>query len=153
MDSVIVSVAVNCPDNGQFDGRCTAIEYNDMELRHDDWLRGCAFAYLGNGYIRVSRRLFKTVGGKEWYGNWCWDAVAMERKEARRLLRYIRDSGHWHCESAPTRLYNWFNGSPVSAHASSAAPTTGKVNKQNPAERENKELQQRLEQHAGERSA
>jgi hypothetical protein len=106
---MIVSLCCNDPDNGQFTGRLVALDYSDLELRHDDWFRGCVVRYLGDGKVRISRRVFTFERHKEWYGNWAWDGVWMRRQEAKRLLRYLRDSGAWTCEAGPSRLYDWFN--------------------------------------------
>jgi hypothetical protein len=105
-----VSLACNDPDNGIFSGRLLMVEYNGMELTHDHWGVGVAISFLDERTIRVSRRQFAVNWRKSWYGNWCWEAVGMPRKEAHRLVAYLRESGDWHCESAPTRLYEWFNG-------------------------------------------
>jgi hypothetical protein len=107
--SVIVSVCCNDPDNGLFAGRLWRVDYADMELSHDDWERGCAFSYHEPNVIKVSRRLFIYKQRKEWFGNWCWDALWMSRDEARRLVRYLCDSGVWSCEAGPSRLFEWFH--------------------------------------------
>jgi hypothetical protein len=116
----IVSIACNNPDNGIFMGRFDAMHYGDeqdVEITSKFWGSRAGFGvrYLegetsdGQGRIRISRRVFRYKREKEWFGNWCWNALWMERREARRLLRYLRDSGKWHCEGGPTRLYHWFN--------------------------------------------
>lgn len=109
----IVSLACNDPDNGNFCGRLVMVEYNEMELTHDHWGRGCSVSFPDERTVKVSRRRFHIQGRKNWYGNWCWDAVHMTTKEARRLIRYLRAMGHWHCESGPSRLYEWFNTRPL----------------------------------------
>jgi len=108
----LISIACNNPDNGHFRGRCDSIHYGnsqDLELQHGDWYRGVNVRYLGGGKIRICRRVFRFEREKEWYGNWCWNALWMKQDEARRLLRYLRESGRWHCEGGAARLYTWFN--------------------------------------------
>lgn len=110
----LISIACNHPDNGLFIGRCDAIHYGndqDMELQHASWgaRGGVAVRYLGDGRIRICRRVFTFERDKEWFGNWCWNALWMTHAEARRLLRYLREMGNWHCEGGPMRLYEWFN--------------------------------------------
>jgi hypothetical protein len=110
----VVSIACNHPDNGHFMGRFDALHYGDdqdMEVSSRSWgsRTGARVTYLGDGRIRISRRIFRYMREKEWFGNWCWNALWMEPREARRLLRYLRDSGNWHSEGGPTRLYRWFN--------------------------------------------
>jgi len=108
---MIISICCNDPANGSFTGRLLCVDYASMELCYNNWYngRGCSVSFKGDDRVRISRRLFTYAERKIWYGNWCWDALTMERKEARRLLRYLHDSGCWACESGPTRLYEWFN--------------------------------------------
>jgi hypothetical protein len=110
---VIVSLACNDPDNGIFMGHADHATFHyegvDLSLYHLDWYRGCRVTYVKEGGIRISRRVFKYRREKEWYGNWCWNAFLFDRLEARRLLRYLRDSGRWHAEEGPSRLFRWFN--------------------------------------------
>lgn len=109
---LIVHLCCNNPDNGFFDGRLLKVEYEGLELIHDDWLRGCSINFLGNGRaVRISRRVFHYRDMREWVGNWCWNAISMDKKEAHRLILYLRDSGQWTCEGGPTRIYDWFNKS------------------------------------------
>lgn len=110
----LISVACNDPDNGNFVGRFTTLHYGDdqdmeVECRYYGSRAGCSIRYLGDGRVRISRRIFRFKREKEWYGNWCWNALWMPRKEARRLLRYLRSKSDWTCVGGPTHLYNWFN--------------------------------------------
>ena len=110
----LISIACNNPDNGHFIGRFHAIHYGndqDMEITCRYWgsRAGARVTYLDDKRVRISRRIFRFEREKEWFGNWCWNALWMEHKEARRLIRYLRESGTWHCEAGPCRLYNWFN--------------------------------------------
>lgn len=108
--TTIVAFACNHPDNGAYIGYCDAITYCDeLELRGIYWRDGCKFTYLDSDRVRVSRRIFRYRICRYGYGNWCWDGLIMERREARRLLRYLRDSGKWQADSGPTRLFKWFN--------------------------------------------
>jgi hypothetical protein len=111
----LISIACNHPDNGNFTGRFDALHYGDdqdLEVTSKFYgsRAGASVTYLGEGRVRISRRVFTFERSKEWFGNWCWNALWMERREARRLLRYLRDSDQWHCEGGPCRLYDWFNG-------------------------------------------
>lgn len=102
----LISFACNHPDNGNFCGRADFIHYADSDL---ELYGNCSVRYLDDGRIRISRKVFTYLRLKEWFGNWCWDAVWMQRAEARRLLRYLKDSKTWHAEAGPCRLYEWFN--------------------------------------------
>jgi len=112
----LVSIACNHPDNGFFMGRFDSMHYGadqDMEVCSKYWGSRAGFGvrYVGDGLIRISRRTFRFEREKEWFGNWCWNALWMPHDQARALLRYMRDSGKWHCEGGPSRLYHWFNSS------------------------------------------
>lgn len=115
--TTIVSIACNNPDNGHFMGRFDAMHYGDdqeVEIACRFWgsRAGMRITYFGDGKVRIGRRMFAYQREKEWFGNWCWNGLWMTRKEARRLLRYVRDSGRFTCEGGPARLYDWFNRSP-----------------------------------------
>jgi hypothetical protein len=110
----LISIACNHPDNGHFIHRFASLHYGDeqdMEIVHKFCgpRSGVSIKYLGDYRVRISHRIFTFQREKEWFGNWCWNAFWMERREARRLLRYLRDSGSWICEGGPDRLYRWFN--------------------------------------------
>jgi hypothetical protein len=110
----LISIACNHPDNGFFMGRFDAAHYgNDQDTEITSKYYGCrggmGVRYLGDGKIRISRRVFRFEREREWFGNWCWNALWMEHAEARRLLRYLMASKKWYCEGGPTRLYRWFN--------------------------------------------
>lgn len=120
--------ACNNPDNGLFAGKVNSIhyaltpsEYIEIDCRTWD---GYAFT-VGDDWIRLHRRKFKVVGGKDWIGNWCWNAYAMERTEAKRFLAMLKSSGNWHCVQGPTRWHDWFNGRESSDGGGSDAPRTG----------------------------
>jgi hypothetical protein len=114
-----ISIACNHPDNGHFMGHFDAVHYGDdqdMELQQTMGSRPFAIRFLDDSRVRIRHRIFKYTWDKEWFGNWCWHGFRMERSEARRLLRYLRESGLWHCEGGPTRLYYWFNQSHGGQH-------------------------------------
>ncbi len=109
----LAQVMLCCNDhrNGLFIGRLVAIELLGLSLAHDDFIDGCAVSFLGDNRIRISRRIFTYSGQREWVGNWCWNAITMVPLEAKRLLRYLRETGAWHCEEGPTRLFAWWHKS------------------------------------------
>jgi len=108
IDTVMFCVACNNPDNGEFDGRASAIVYNGEAEIEADSLEGYAFAEVKGG-IRLHRKIFRTVGFKIWSGNWCWNSYLMERAEAKRFITTLRSSPRWRCTSGPSRWYEWFN--------------------------------------------
>jgi len=106
---VAIDIACNNPDNGLFDHRaCMMTIGGDIEIESDNWINGYRFTDLGNA-IRLHRRIFKVVASKDWIGNWCWNRYWLERREAKRFVLMLRDSGHWRCTHGPSRWYDWFN--------------------------------------------
>lgn len=110
----VLNFCCNDHRNGIFAGRVDHISYEfcegwDLLELYSVHEHGSLMAYPSDGVIKIARRKFRIVGHKEWYGNWCWNAAAMRRREAHRLLRYLFDLGTWRCESGPTRLFRWFN--------------------------------------------
>lgn len=102
----VVSLCCNDPSNGEFSGRLISVSVEDLKIEHT-YDEGCAVGFA-DGRVRISRRMFRHQGRKSWYGNWCWEAVQMERAETWRLLEYLRASGLWRCHMGPTELYNWW---------------------------------------------
>lgn len=112
MSTTLVNLACNRPENGSFMGRIYGVNYGDdmsIGLTVIAEPIGMGLRFLDGNRIRVSRRIFRYVSERDWCGNWCLHAFRMEHREARRLLRYLRESGIWCCESGPTRLFHWFN--------------------------------------------
>lgn len=107
-----IDIACNDPDNGSFAGRAHMVTYrlwdgSYCELEADNW-KGYAFTELAGG-IRIHRRVFGIDGSKDWVGNWCWNGYKLKRKEAKRFLSTLRESGRWKCTHGPCRWYDWFN--------------------------------------------
>jgi hypothetical protein len=105
----VVAVCCNHPDNGQFTGRCDSVTYDELDLVAGS-KGNCTFRVLPGGRLRISRREFRFLGCKEWFGNWCWNAYRMRRKEAHRLVGYLREIG-WACEGGPIKLVEWYERS------------------------------------------
>lgn len=99
--------ACNDPDNGLFASRVFRASYGDAEFE-GDFMAGYRFRVEGDE-IKLHRRKFKFLRRKYWVGNWCWDRFWFRRDEARRLLKTMRESGLWHCDTGPARFFDWFN--------------------------------------------
>lgn len=112
-----VDVCVNNPDNGIFTGRCVAVSYEavrwptSLELAHQSF-RGCAIDFIEediHAYVKLSRKRFEIIDTRDWFGNWCWMRIYLQTKEARRLIRYLRQMGCWSVDNAPHRLDRWWD--------------------------------------------
>lgn len=107
MKLALVHIACNDYRNGNFCGRLEAVQYNELELVCA--AGSVAISFLPQQRVRISRRVFEYVGRKAWVGNWCWDAISMPKKEAHRLIGYLREAGRWQCEGGPVRLCDWYD--------------------------------------------
>jgi len=103
---VAIDFCCNDPDNGEFAGKVIGASYADCEL--ENGMQEYKFT-AGDGFIRIHRRNFKTVGRVYWLGNWCWDRFWFSRSEAKRLIGHLRKNG-WRCTGGPVRLADWWNG-------------------------------------------
>jgi hypothetical protein len=119
---VHVSLCVNEPDNGTFAGRVCAIHFGEeghgvfLNLDAGD-LTGpvCRLDREGRR-VKISRRWFAFQSYHQWYGTWCWDAVAMPKVEAARLLNYLRGQNRgeydvWQRDAGTHKLWQrWQRG-------------------------------------------
>lgn len=66
------------------------LELECPELYESRWP---AFDWVGFDRIRVSRRLFRRSGRVDGVGNVFWSETVMRRREALRLVAYLRERG------------------------------------------------------------
>jgi hypothetical protein len=101
--TVVISVCCNHWRNGMFDSRLRAIEFPGLELAASG--RVPVIQFIGEKLMRISRQNFEIIGVKDWYGNWCWNAVTMERDEAKRLFRWLARKPWFSPESGSERMW------------------------------------------------
>jgi hypothetical protein len=109
---VVVSFACNDGRNGVFNGRARGFAVHgdkwSVDYDADDPLRGVAFSVNETLLtFRIHRASYPYVRRKEWYGNWCWDAFAMKRPAALRLLLALNSKDCWHLSGGDTRVCDW----------------------------------------------
>src|SRR5262245_32405026 len=103
-----VLLCCNDPDNGQCDGRLSAVEIGpNMAFDARQWV-GPRFAWIGANRFRIAGKQFAFVNYKNWYGNWCWDGVTMRGSEVLRLLNWPRFRVFFDVGEGEERLFNWF---------------------------------------------
>lgn len=56
--------------------------------------------------LRVGHVQVPALAYREWYGNWCWDAVEVRKVDALRIVNYLLRRQTWHIEEAPSELYD-----------------------------------------------
>ena len=98
-------------DGGYFSGRVKAIDYGgrlELEGRGTGFMgRGFVFK-VEDGRVRIHRKWFTFTGCPRGGGNWYWEGFMFEIREAKRLLRHLKNSGHWSIDGGLVRLCDWF---------------------------------------------
>lgn len=107
-----VDFACNDPDNGNFAGRVTSVDWRgdkDTGLDLVFCSPGAGLKFTDDGTrVRVLRRWYPYEKSQSWVGNWCWDAFWFEPPIAKAMLRHFRESGKFSCEGGPTVLFDWW---------------------------------------------
>ena len=106
-------VSVNGENDGCFKGRVDAISIeHDSEpmifLQRID-SKGTHFDYIKKGgkfFIKFGRMRIEIHSHKSGVGNWCWDEVEIDAKDAAELLNYLRRQPTWSFEEAWTEFYD-----------------------------------------------
>ena len=93
----------NHPDDGQFTGRCSAVQVAGMEFVNSQSPKDPAIKILV-GTLRFCRLVLPFRNHKTWVGNWCWDAVQMSPIHLARLLNSATFRSIFTCEGGPVDL-------------------------------------------------
>ena len=75
-----------------------SLELHGPEIRCT-WIRG--------NRIRISRRVFTYATTRRWVGNWCWDAIFVDRYTARQIAATLKSRG-FAMEAADKRMNRWW---------------------------------------------
>lgn len=122
-------VCCNDPDNGLFLGRATSLHLSGSDDIELEALRdpGPCFVELGDA-IRLAGKRWPISSGKDWVGNWCWNAYALAaadttpRWKLTEFLIWLRGRYLYQMTLGPSDLFDWFNDptrslSPAEIHA------------------------------------
>lgn len=126
---IFLDVCCNDPDNGLFAGRAAMLQIGEAEFGLSR-AREPAFVELAAGMqitgIRLAGKSWQVDGAKHGVGNWCWNRYLLARPAitARwymvEFVTWLRARGLFHCESAPSEFFEWFNDggdpSPAEVH-------------------------------------
>lgn len=125
---VRLDVLCNDPDNGIFANRAEAIQVStwDGELIELPGVRRAPRFTEIDGGIRFLRRRWPVLGSIKWYGNWCWNAYFLHPDVILDLLALAHGSGLFHCDCAPSALYDNWNDDSVFARDVWAANLLGR---------------------------
>lgn len=58
--------------------------------------------------LRVGKRLYPIMNFHEWYGNWCWNAVCVNRVVASMIVNQLIEAG-WRCTEAAADMFEKLN--------------------------------------------
>lgn len=104
-----VHLCCNDPDNGEFYGELTDVEFtDDCEFLsvHGDPMDGEAMRFdFEAGAFFVHAERYEMKSHRSWTGNWCWDSVMTTAEDAARLANQLKAFKHWSCEVAREDLY------------------------------------------------
>lgn len=120
-----LDVACNDGDNGLFAGRAEALSIGDAEFEPTRYGRSPAFVEL-DGAIRLSGKVWSISFSKYGVGNWCWNRYLLDNGQITprwylvEFLTWLRARKLFHCTTAESDFYEWFNGesavSPADIH-------------------------------------
>lgn len=60
--------------------------------------------------LQFGRLRLAVNGYQDWVGNWCWSAVWLPYREAKRALVYLRGTGRFVVDSGITKACEWWDG-------------------------------------------
>lgn len=130
--SVVVMLAVNDPQNGNFAGDCISVDISDViRVGGDEAALPVAFVHdrsasanLG-GVLVIETERYRYWNYRGWVGNWCWDAARMKVEDVAKLLEQLR-SAHWTCVEAESALFDaWKTGEPLAPALAKAVSDGG----------------------------
>lgn len=105
-----LDVACNDPDNGIFPHRAEMLQVATWDKEDIEFVANRRAPRFGEmiGGIRIFRRVWPILSSIEWHGNWCWNSYRLEPGVLISLLEAGKRSGLYHCDGAPSALYeNW----------------------------------------------
>ena len=106
-----LDVCCNDPDNGNFAGVAMQLMIGCAEFEAIAWdglgLKCPKFQLTEQGF-KMSGKHFKTLGSKDWYGNWCWNRYWMEGEELVDFVLWMWRRVNFNCSTATEEFCDWF---------------------------------------------
>lgn len=110
--AITLNFACNDPDNGNFTGRFDRMEVDGGDL-HMEFECGChpsqGVRIRFEEVAKIGRKKIQYLQYKNWYGNWCWDAIWVRWPEALEVINYVGTLKHWRMVDGPSSLFEAFN--------------------------------------------
>jgi len=124
---MLLHVACNDPDNGQFIGRAPQLSIkSEITFMAHNW-EGSRFREADDAIFLAGKR-WPTCGAKDWVGNWCWNAYTLsdgtrtQRWWLTDFIIWLRGRDLYHMDMGPSPLFNWFNKDGLWAEGGDLAP-------------------------------
>lgn len=119
-----LDVACNDPDNGLFYERADQLNIGDAELEPRHYYAPPRFVELPDA-IRLAGKTWQCESSTYGVGNWCWNRYVLAPKGAGvthrwymvEFLTWLRRRKLFHCSTAPSEFFEWFNGDDTLAPA------------------------------------
>lgn len=103
---VMIEVACNDPDNGNFAGRAEQTQIGDqfveLEAKREPAPR---FVETPRGF-RLAGKNWTTYGGKDWFGNWCWNGYWMTIPDAVAFLAWLHQRDLYDLTTGESRIFS-----------------------------------------------
>lgn len=115
MNLVIVSLCTNDYRNGLDTEHVKAVDIGGAIDIHWTGAGLGPTCRVVSSFLTIGRKKFPVRSFKEWYGNWCWNAVGMSPKAASDLLNHLSKDDRWVCEGGICDLTDAFDQGKVSA--------------------------------------
>jgi hypothetical protein len=105
-NAVMIDIACNDPDNGNFAARAEQVQIGDtlIELECRRW-PAPRFAELG-GNIRLSGKHWPILDSKDWVGNWCWNGYWIKIPVAVDFLCWLHARKLYDLTCGEERIFN-----------------------------------------------
>jgi hypothetical protein len=119
---VMVDIACNDPDSGDFAGRAEMLSIGS-DLLELEVIRAIApkFTEINEPEkprckVMFCRRIFPIFGSKYGVGNWCWNGYWFKIDDVVDMLAWLHQKRWYNCGVAEERIYNlWHRDEPFSA--------------------------------------
>jgi hypothetical protein len=113
--AIWVDVACNNPDNGIFVGKFHMMSVragaDDLDFE-GPWSQYDGVTFLAmEKFARIGRIRVPIHAYKQWYGNWCWDSIAVSWPDMLKIVNYLGNNRKrgWHMTNGPDDLFTAFN--------------------------------------------
>lgn len=128
---IILSVCINDSRNGMPTGRLRAVDFLECRLggalcsEYNRWHPACHIEFgADRKQLVIGQRSYPVHGHITWYGNWCWDAVAVDLPTLQQIVEHLHSLKKFDVDEAPTEFFHaWEDGQGLREAVASRLPT------------------------------